>query len=172
MYLTNHKRPSTIQIIKSKLLSCLLTVCLLMFGIAEANADIAVTGCVDEAGINDSYTQGFTANGRPSFTSFSSFIIWWTGSRWELRDPVSGTVYMYNEADTSHPPAGNCWTDVACGSSANFTGGSTVPDPNCGEVAEIPTLSEWGLIVLALLLMTFGVLYQLQPRFRKLYELD
>ncbi len=37
-----------------------------------------------------------------------------------------------------------------------------------GSSSDIPTLSEWGLIILALLLMTLGVLYQLQPRFRKL----
>lgn len=30
---------------------------------------------------------------------------------------------------------------------------------------EVPTLSEWGLIVLALLLMTLGTLYLLQPNF-------
>ncbi|MEZ4886000.1 MAG: IPTL-CTERM sorting domain-containing protein [Chitinophagales bacterium] len=30
----------------------------------------------------------------------------------------------------------------------------------------VPTLSEWGLIVLALLLMTLGTLYLLQPNWR------
>lgn len=34
----------------------------------------------------------------------------------------------------------------------------------------IPTLSEWGLIILGLLLMIFGVLYQLQPQFRALQK--
>lgn len=32
---------------------------------------------------------------------------------------------------------------------------------------DVPTLSQWGLIILALLFMTFGVLYLLQPQFNK-----
>ncbi len=32
--------------------------------------------------------------------------------------------------------------------------------------AGIPTLSEWGLLILALLFMTLGTLYLLQPKFR------
>ncbi len=35
---------------------------------------------------------------------------------------------------------------------------------------EVPTLSEWGLIILALLLMTLGALYLVQPRFRSSLE--
>lgn len=33
-------------------------------------------------------------------------------------------------------------------------------------VAEVPTLSQWGLIILALLLMIVGALYLLQPQFQ------
>ncbi|MFK7905439.1 MAG: IPTL-CTERM sorting domain-containing protein, partial [Chitinophagales bacterium] len=36
--------------------------------------------------------------------------------------------------------------------------------------ASIPTLSEWGLIVLALLFMTLGTLYLVQPNFRRSFE--
>jgi len=36
--------------------------------------------------------------------------------------------------------------------------------------ASIPTLSEWGLIVLALLLMTFGTLALLQPKWKGRFE--
>ncbi|MEZ4887114.1 MAG: IPTL-CTERM sorting domain-containing protein [Chitinophagales bacterium] len=36
--------------------------------------------------------------------------------------------------------------------------------------ADVPTLSQWGLIVLALLLMTAGTLYLLQPKFRGGFE--
>ncbi len=36
--------------------------------------------------------------------------------------------------------------------------------------SDVPTLSEWGLIILALLLMTFGTLYLVQPKWRKQFE--
>ncbi len=36
--------------------------------------------------------------------------------------------------------------------------------------APVPTLSEWGLIILALLLMTFGTLYLVQPNWRGRFE--
>ncbi len=35
---------------------------------------------------------------------------------------------------------------------------------------KVPTLSEWGLIILALLLMTLGVLYLVQPNWRRRFE--
>ncbi|MFK7906288.1 MAG: hypothetical protein AB8B69_14245 [Chitinophagales bacterium] len=35
---------------------------------------------------------------------------------------------------------------------------------------EVPTLSEWGLLILALLLMILGTLYLLQPRFDEKYD--
>jgi len=47
---------------------------------------------------------------------------------------------------------------------ANINGDITVIPP------EVPTLSEWGLILLALLLMTFGTLYLVQPNWRGRFE--
>ncbi|MGB1241021.1 MAG: hypothetical protein ACPG49_00775 [Chitinophagales bacterium] len=36
---------------------------------------------------------------------------------------------------------------------------------------DVPTLSEWGLLILALSLMIAGTLYLIQPRFREIFEL-
>ncbi len=38
--------------------------------------------------------------------------------------------------------------------------------PPASSNTDVPTLSEWGLIILALLLMTLGTLYLVQPKFR------
>ncbi|MGB1243759.1 MAG: IPTL-CTERM sorting domain-containing protein, partial [Chitinophagales bacterium] len=42
--------------------------------------------------------------------------------------------------------------------------------PSSSPPAGIPTLSEWGLLILALLLMTFGTLYLVQPSVRHSFE--
>lgn len=42
--------------------------------------------------------------------------------------------------------------------------------PSSAAPTSIPTLSEWGLIILALLLMTFGTLYLVQPNWRQELE--
>ncbi|MFK7907330.1 MAG: IPTL-CTERM sorting domain-containing protein [Chitinophagales bacterium] len=43
---------------------------------------------------------------------------------------------------------------------------TTITFDSTASPASIPTLSEWGLIILALLLMTAGTLYLLQPNWR------
>ncbi len=42
--------------------------------------------------------------------------------------------------------------------------------PNSSGAASIPTLSEWGLIILALLLLTLGTLVLVQPNWRGIFE--
>mgnify|MGYP000501229754 CR=1 FL=1 len=42
--------------------------------------------------------------------------------------------------------------------------------PNSSGAVSIPTISEWGLIILALLLMTLGILYLVQPDWRGGFE--
>jgi|GEM_PF-1647873 len=56
--------------------------------------------------------------------------------------PADGTVWVINVNDDGDP----------AGCTASASQGLTA----CGPLTDIPTLSEWGLITLALLLMTFG----------------
>ena len=65
--------------------------------------------------------------------------------------------------DFHHSTPGGGGSDLICqvGIVAESSGGSN---------ASIPTLSEWGLIVLALFFMTLGTLYLLQPEFNKLQK--
>lgn len=44
---------------------------------------------------------------------------------------------------------------------------NTQPPSATPPATDVPTLSEWGLIILALLLMTLGTLYLVQPNFRE-----
>ncbi|MFK7908644.1 MAG: IPTL-CTERM sorting domain-containing protein [Chitinophagales bacterium] len=91
--------------------------------------------------------------------------------------PVSsGTTYRFvvdnTSGDTQLRFTGNEYADGNL-----VTGGNGYANPNdldfeinmtISAVAPtgIPTLSEWGLIVLALLFMTMGTLYLVQPNFR------
>jgi len=54
-----------------------------------------------------------------------------------------------------------------CDISTVVTGECDPATLSFGGVADVPTLSEWGLIVLALLFMTLGTLYLLQPQFNQ-----
>ena len=72
-----------------------------------------------------------------------------------------------NVLDNGTAPGGNIPTDDICGRTRiaphdlGSMDVSAIP-----EKPEVPTLSQWGLIILALLLLTFGTIYLVQPSFR------
>ncbi len=70
---------------------------------------------------------------------------------------------------------GNLYQDVpAFGGFNSFSGAPNADldfevniQPSSSSSTDVPTLSEWGLIILALLLMTLGTLYLVQPNWRE-----
>jgi len=146
-----------------------------MFGISEVNAQtVEITGSCSSAA-DGTYTQAADVNGRPSFV-LNTATIQWSGTRWEH---TSGSaIGMFNTADTPNPPASSlqAWTAGVCNPTGTFSGSGTCCTLACatlcptGGGADVPTLSEWGLIVLALLLLTLGTLYLVQPSVRESFE--
>jgi len=66
-------------------------------------------------------------------------------------NPYADGNFYTNPGFNSFPTADIAFEIIACPSTSN---------------PEVPTLSEWGLIILALLLMTLGTVYLVQPKFR------
>ncbi len=74
--------------------------------------------------------------------------------------------------DSSNPYAGgHVWynnSEWTSSGDLNFT--VTTNSACVSSGGDVPTLSEWGLIILALLLMTLGTLYLVQPNWRRRFE--
>lgn len=117
----------------------------------DYNLTLEVTGFLPGETYNFIYSGAGTLTGSPvSVTSGGGSVAA------TLTNVPNGTMGTFT---SSGPPPLGCTT-----SSLTFNPVSG------GSAASIPTLSEWGLILLALLLMTFGVLYQLQPRFKEIEQ--
>jgi len=134
---------------------------LLMFGLADMQAQtVDISGSCNDLFYGGIFTLQADVNGRPSFEGPAGNIIAWSGTRWEHHRGV--LLASFNTLDTPTPPASSlqAWTAAACSPGTVMGSGTTMP--STASIPSIPTLSEWGLIVLALLFMTFGTLYILQ----------
>ena len=100
----------------------LLTTILLLTFININAQTVTVTG---SCGVDGDYALSTDVNGRPSYT-YATFIIQWTGTRWEHNNG-SGAVGMYNDANTENPPASSFspWIAVDCNPTGLFTGNGT-----------------------------------------------
>ncbi|MFK7908828.1 MAG: IPTL-CTERM sorting domain-containing protein [Chitinophagales bacterium] len=113
------------------------------------------------------YSSNFTydgdVNSKPSYENQDgSLLVSWDGAKW-----IVGTGFEH-ASDTPFPPATGWTTLFGSGCNNPFAINAYGPDLSSG--GDVPTLSEWGLIILALLFMTFGTLYLIQPQFNKLQK--
>lgn len=109
------------------------------------------------------------------FNPMCRLSISWKNNRWEL-NRESGVPFVpseslfFNTADTFTPPCGAAgWvaTENCPTCSLSITSGDCDSSITNANSTDIPTLSQWGLIILALLLMTFGTLYLIQPNLQR-----
>ncbi len=173
-FLTSHNPKPTSHSAKSKTLRWVMVLGLLMFGVADMQAQtVVVTGTCNPGVFDGTYTPTTAINGRPAFqrtipVTNGIFIAWSTANnQWELTNgmPPTTAIGYVNTANTPNPPAASAqaWGAGFCSTAISVSGtGTWSPAPP----ADVPTLSEWGLIVLALLFMTFGTLYILQGQKR------
>ncbi len=157
----------------------------LLFGTMTANAQDPVTanGITSScSALMGTYNYHSNVMGKPAYTFNTTgfmgvsvtYVLLWSGSQWEMGEDTDGgvptinyTTSFSNPNDTPLPSADNWVAEADCSGAVGtlaLSGGVHVGGSGSND---IPTLSEWGLIILALFLMTFGVLYQLQPRFRE-----
>lgn len=153
----------------------------------NAQAPVTASGITNAcSALMGTYNYDSDVMGKPAYTfnttgfmgASVTYVLVWSGSQWEMGQDTDGgspsiglPVAFSNSSNTPLPPANGWAKEPSCSSATGtlelaggiFTG--TVSSSN-----GVPTLSEWGLIMLALLLMTLGVLYQLQPRFREVMQ--
>ncbi len=140
--------------------------------LSAQSIDFVVDNFCDNTGNVYTVTQSGTLNDKPEYTCASCYYnrpirLYWTGSEWFLEDYTLPTPLARNSTNTSIPPChANFPWSTGCGITS-LTGDCTPTIANGGDV---PTLSEWGLIILALLLMTLGTLYLAQPNWRRRFE--
>lgn len=87
-------------------------------------------------------------NGFPKSKAKKNSVIW------QIRNPIGMVVYT-NSNDTSLPP-NTQWQSVAAGGTAPSASGN-VTILNTPTPADIPTIGQWGLIILGILMCIFGV---------------
>ncbi len=127
----------------------------------------------DNSGTVYTLTQSGSLNSKPEYTCANCYFaspirLSWTGTQWELEDYSLSLLIAINGTDTPTPP---CHTNFPWTAPTSFNCGVSSLTGDCAASvssgASIPTLSEWGLIILALLLMTLGTLYLVQPNWRE-----
>ncbi|MEZ4887299.1 MAG: IPTL-CTERM sorting domain-containing protein [Chitinophagales bacterium] len=135
------------------------------FGFSNAGLfDVSPTTSVPVASDNTLQINGqtITANGGGGFTGFST------------ASPVTGTLsatgsVVLTWGDGQIKGTGNSF-DIVHSIPSNIICQVGIVADSQTAAASIPTLSEWGLLILALLLMTFGTLYLVQPNWRERLE--
>lgn len=166
---------SAVHLIKPNILQWMMVLGLLICSLADIQAQTVEISSSCSPDVDGSYTLQADVNGRPSFVN-GNFSIEWSGTRWENVN-TSGVVGSFNTLDTPYPPASSlqAWTPnpvaVNCFPPGIFSGNGTCCTLDCTIMCpsnnhSIPTLSEWGLIILALLFMTLGTLYLLEGQGR------
>ncbi len=125
-----------------------------------------ISGCSSISGAaNGSYTRSATdVNGCPCYEKADNTAVYFrpSGNSWAYSSGSctaisAGELYTYN---------GGC--DIAIAGFGNCDPAATLI--NIQYPSGVPTLSEWGLIILALLLMTLGTVYLVQPNWRGRFE--
>ncbi|MFK7905088.1 MAG: IPTL-CTERM sorting domain-containing protein [Chitinophagales bacterium] len=157
---------------------CLPSFCLVFLLFISSNFLLAqpdsftISGCsVFSGAANGDYTRNATdVEGCPCYNNSNGGSL--------FKEPFTLT-WIYNDTYTcTGLLSGFSYNVYAQGSDACdiSTATTTQCDPSTTlsfpspSSASIPTLSEWGLIILALLFMTAGTLYLVQPNFRKSFE--
>ena len=171
----------TVQQSKSPIINLFFKTCLIALAFCLGNASIfaqptsfTISGCtVDAYNLSGTYVQSATNHeGCPCYerTTDNLAIGYY---------PDTGDwVYSQNSCDNFFSPVGPVYTHVGCDITNATTNTYAGCDPATtltvvpvgGEAEAIPTLSEWGLIILALMLMTAGTLYLVQPNWRKRFK--
>ncbi len=168
---------SAVHLIKPTILQWMMVIGLLMCGLSDIHAQTVEISGSCSSDVDGSYTLQPDVNGRPSFVN-GGFRIEWSGTRWENLNTID-IVGSFNTLDTPYPPASSlqAWTPnpaaISCNPPGIFSGNGTCCTLDCATLCPsnqpetaIPTLSEWGLIILALLFITLGTLYILQGQGR------
>ncbi|MFK7904531.1 MAG: IPTL-CTERM sorting domain-containing protein [Chitinophagales bacterium] len=155
----------------------LLSLCLVVLLSLTSNSLLAqptsfdVTACAGQPGSDGSYTQGADHNSCPCYERSGGGAIFKNSSFWNYQSGVSCTTIttggiLFDQGVSS--------CDISTAISSGFGGCNPSVLSNlqyaAASTASVPTLSEWGLIVLALMFMTAGTLYLVQPNFRKSFE--
>lgn len=96
---------------------------------------VTITGSCSPTIVDGDYTLSADVNGKPSYTN-SSFIIRWTGTRWEHNPQGSTAVGIFNDADTPNPPATSLspWTPDVCDPAGVFSGDGTSTTLSVSEI--------------------------------------
>ncbi len=108
-------------------------------------------------------TQTGTQNGKPFYScngcvdGGNDMEVGWDGSQWRIDDIDMSLLWGASSEDVATPCDVSSWSG-GC-SPFNVTGCASVSS------TDVPTLSEWGLINLAILLLTFGTIYLINPNF-------
>ena len=110
---------------------------------------VAISNVVCDAGadpdnpVDDMITFDYTVTG--------------SGATWSSDQGDAGVAYNTTITVGPVPADGSTWTvNVTDDADGTCTSSTDITLTDCGVPTDIPTLSEWGLITLALLLMTFG----------------
>jgi len=160
----------------------LLSFCLVALLSLPSNSLLAqpsfftISGCSTVAA-NGNYTRNATnAEGCPCYDNSNGGILYnffghWLYSDTDTCDSTTGGILLYRSsgcnistATLSNSPSAS----QGCDPETTLCIGSAA---TCNSaLADVPTLSEWGLIILALMFMTMGTLYLVQPNFRRGFE--
>ena len=96
---------------------------------------VTITGSCEPSATDGDYSLSSDVNGKPSFTN-ATYIIQWTGTRWEHNPQGLTAVGMYNDLDTPNPPATSlsAWIPFLCVPSGVFSGDGTSSTLSVTEV--------------------------------------
>ena len=124
-----------------------------------------ISGC-SNAGANGNYTRdAVDYNGCPCYNNSNGGIMYkaLTSLDW-ISYNASGTCGFGGSAQAIYQGYA---CDITVVTSFNCDPATTLSFPTPPTPSSVPTLSEWGLLILALLLMTLGTLYLVQPMMSK-----
>jgi len=152
----------------------LLSFCLVALLSFSSNSLLAqpsaftISGC--SAGANGNYTRSSTdVNSCACYENSTGGVLYYQsgfGGSWLS---TTGSCANRGNSFTGVYNASGCDISNATAQSCDPATSLSFPPPPAAP-ASIPTLSEWGLIILALMFMTMGTLYLVQPNMQEKLE--